>query len=112
MTKAELASRAVTHADGEWYGLPIPRSPREVLLLGADWLTKAFRKAGTLQPSNRVLAITDSLELEVLGGADCAVAPRFYKRDDDGGDGEIEMRVVRKTKAQARAARVGRCSSR
>lgn len=47
---------------GDNFGLPIPADPEALLAGGADFLTKAFRAAGTLEAGNSVTAIVDSSE--------------------------------------------------
>ena len=73
MSRKELEAKAGKRGiTGDIYGLPLPRTPSEVRSFGADWLTKCFRAAGTLAPSNSVVKIVEAFELPVHAGADCA----------------------------------------
>jgi hypothetical protein len=52
---------------GDDYGLPLPRTPEDLRAAGADYLTRAFHASGVLRPANRVLRVTELVE--VAGGS-------------------------------------------
>jgi hypothetical protein len=49
---------------GDDYGLPLPRTPEDLRAAGAEYLTRAFHASGVLRPANRVLRVTELVEVE------------------------------------------------
>mmetsp|Transcript_74493 Transcript_74493/g.218367 ORF Transcript_74493/g.218367 Transcript_74493/m.218367 type:complete len:617 (-) Transcript_74493:402-2252(-) len=59
--KQKYWERCCQRLTGELFGLPFAQTPEEFVLspaFGAEWLTQAFRRAGTLAEDNRVERIT------------------------------------------------------
>lgn len=52
---------------GDDYGLPLPRTPEDLRAAGAAFLTRAFQASGTLRAANRVVRVTELVE--VPGGS-------------------------------------------
>lgn len=54
----EYRERCAAQADGDLYGLPLPKVPEDLVTeaFGPAWLTKAFRLAGSLPEDNEVVA--------------------------------------------------------
>lgn len=55
-------------APGMIYGLDFPWSPELLIEFGPKWLTRAFRAAGTLSSSNRVVSVVLEKTIKVTGG--------------------------------------------
>jgi len=70
--------------EGEFFGLPFPFTGEQVLEFGAEWLTKAFRVAGTLPAGNSVRRIVSSAFFPGGGaGLKAQVEVEYEKPSDD-----------------------------
>ena len=61
--KPDLKTVMARRPLGEHYGLPFPHTPAELRQMGAEWLTRAFHRAGTLPASVCVSRVTTFREL-------------------------------------------------
>ena len=83
-SRDEFAERHASPAGGERYGLEFPFTLDSIRTQGADFLTEAFRAAGTLSPDNRVTTIESVEVCEGGQASDKGFLTVAYERSEPG----------------------------
>lgn len=74
---------------GDHYGIEFPISLDGLRAAGTDFLTDAFRAAGTIAPDNRVTQIVSLDNLGIPGASENGLLTVAYERDEPGLSGEL-----------------------
>ncbi|MDD3797579.1 MAG: hypothetical protein PHE36_00200 [Novosphingobium sp.] len=88
-----FAERHLTVAAGDAYGLDFPFTLDMVREFGAEFLTRAFRAAGTISPDNAVTAIVELKPLGIRGASENAFLTVAYAKDEPGLKCELFVKV-------------------
>jgi len=84
-----FAARQHYPAPGDHHGLLLPGNMEALQAAGPEFLTAAFRAAGTIAPDNQVIRIVALDPLDVRGASDNALLTVAYARDEPGLDTDL-----------------------
>jgi hypothetical protein len=84
-----LEKRHLEIAPGDHYGLKFPFTLAQILEFGPDFLTAAFRAAGTISKHNRVTEIVALEPLTVQGASENGLLTVAYAQDEPGLEAEL-----------------------
>lgn len=87
------AERHLSVDKGDIYGLDFPFTLDMIGEFGPEFLTRAFRKAGTIAPDNAVTAIVELKPLGIRGASENAFLTLAYAREEPGLSTELFVKV-------------------